>query len=311
MGRLLRGSLIVLLCTGIAHADPSVALAPQPKGPLHFIAVGDTGSGRNGQVAVAKAMAQKCKRDGCHFVLLLGDNIYDSGVSSPNDPQFQTKFEQPYADIDAPFYVALGNHDYGGRGMGNEFAKPDSEIAYSKLSKKWRLPARSYHFESGPAEFFALDTNGVLWGANTDGPAKVGTWLATSTRPWKIAFGHHPYRSNGPHGNAGMYDRVFADPLTNGTAVKSYLEKGVCGKADLYLAGHDHDRQWLTETCNGTELAVSGAGSSVTQIIGTNPTRYQAETLGFLYVVVDQRKLTAEFIGLDGKVEFTRTLTKK
>lgn len=279
--------------------------------PLRFIAVGDTGSGRGGQMAVANTMAQKCKKDGCDLVLLLGDNIYDSGVSSPTDPQFQTKFEQPYANIDAPFYVALGNHDYGGRGMGNEFQKPDSEVAYSKLSKKWRLPARSYHFASGAAEFFAVDTNAVLWGMSSEGPAVMGSWLTSSKQPWKIAFGHHPYRSNGPHGNAGQYDQAFADPLTNGASVKSYLEKAVCGKADLYLAGHDHSRQWLQETCQGTELAVSGAGASVTQIIGNNPVRYQAETLGFLYVVLDDKTLTAEFIGLDGRVEFTRTLTKR
>jgi tartrate-resistant acid phosphatase type 5 len=41
------------------------------------------------------------------------DNFYDEGVDSLDDEQFQTKFELPYADIDFPFWVVLGNHDYG------------------------------------------------------------------------------------------------------------------------------------------------------------------------------------------------------
>ena len=308
----MRRSLLVLCVLLVGSNATTAADEVVPAGRrLRFIAVGDTGSGHEGQRTVARAMANKCKQSGCDFVVLLGDNVYESGVSSPTDPQFQTKFEQPYADVDAPFYVALGNHDYGGRGMGNEFDKPNSEIAYSKLSKKWRLPARSYHFTAGAAELFALDTNAVLWGVGDVSPTPMATWVAQSTRRWKIAFGHHPYRSNGPHGNAGVYDQTFGSPVTGGSSVKAYLESAICGKVDLYLAGHDHDRQWLMDTCAGTELAVSGAGSSTTSLIGNNPVRFSSEQLGFLYVVLDDKTLTAEFIGTDGKTDFTRTLTKK
>ncbi len=65
-------------------------------------------------------MAKKCATDGCDFVQLLGDNIYDSGVGSTSDALWQSNFELPYAELDLPFWVVLGNHDYGGDGAGTE-----------------------------------------------------------------------------------------------------------------------------------------------------------------------------------------------
>ena len=85
--------------------------------------MGDTGKGNTGQQDVANAVARKCAASGCDFVQLLGDNIYESGVTSVTDAQWQTKFEKPYMGISQPFYVVLGNHDYGGNGAGNEFDK--------------------------------------------------------------------------------------------------------------------------------------------------------------------------------------------
>jgi hypothetical protein len=63
-----------------------------PRG-VRFAAIGDTGKGNTGQKQVADAIARKCAASGCDFVQLLGDNIYDSGVTSVTDPQWQTKFE--------------------------------------------------------------------------------------------------------------------------------------------------------------------------------------------------------------------------
>ena len=41
-----------------------------------------------------------------------------------------------------------------------------------------------------------------------------------------------------------------------------------------------------------------------------NQTYFQTAQLGFVYFVVTSKQLTAEFIGADGSVLFTRTLTK-
>ena len=58
---------------------------------IKFVAMGDAGKANEGQKLVAKAIKEKCDKDGCDFVILLGDNIYDSGVDSLQDKQWQDK----------------------------------------------------------------------------------------------------------------------------------------------------------------------------------------------------------------------------
>jgi hypothetical protein len=286
-------------------------------GATRFVAMGDTGFGDAGQYAGAALLDAKCQRSGCGFVALLGDNIYEDGITSVTDEQFNTKFEAPYASIDLPFYVVLGNHDYGGNGYGNEFEKGQFEVDYSNVSAKWRMPAAYYHLSMGPIELFGLDTNMQMYGLDQQQRGDVESWLSASTAPWKIALGHHPYRSNGGAGNAGAYGGYVGIPIVSGNGVKSFMEDVVCGRADLMLSGHDHNLQWLQPdgTCAGTELIVSGAGAKPKSLRSPNSafynqTYFQAAQLGFVYFVVTPQQLTAEFIGADGSVLFTRTLTK-
>ncbi|MBX5484096.1 MAG: metallophosphoesterase [Myxococcaceae bacterium] len=276
---------------------------------VHFIAIGDTGKGNANQQKVADAMAAWCQVKTCDFVVMLGDNIYPSGVSSPDDPQFQTKFEDVYQALNIPFWVVLGNHDYGANGLGLDFAKGQHEVDYTQLSFKWTMPAKYYRHTEGPAEFFALDTNMALFSFASQQKQDVSKWIADSTAPWKIAVGHHPYLSNGPHGNAGDYDGIPIPPA-DGSAVKSFSEDVWCGKVDLYLSGHDHTRQWLTGTCNGTQLIVSGTGAEGTELKGKNPVYFQTVNVGFVYISIEGNALTADFVDADGNVEFTRTFTK-
>jgi len=276
---------------------------------VRFIAMGDTGTGSNDQLKIGNTIAAKCKASGCDFVTLLGDNLYDSGASSVDDPIWQEKFETPYAAVNLDFYAVLGNHDYGAGGAGTDFGKAKNEIDYTKKSTKWKMPAAYYHFTKANVELFALDTNMALFSQAGQQKTDVTAWLAASKAEWKIALGHHPYKSNGPHGNAGSYDGIPIPPV-NGKSVKSFMDDVVCGKADVYFSGHDHSQQWLNESCKGTELAVSGAGAKTTELKGNNPSLFQSLELGFLYVVIDGKKLTAEFIDENGVVEFTHVITK-
>src|SRR3954469_24825110 len=81
--------LLALLIQGAAHAAT-----------LHFLAIGDAGSGTVMQTTVADAMgkyAQKTQATSpLNFVLFLGDNFYPEGVTSVRDPQWNTKFESIY-----------------------------------------------------------------------------------------------------------------------------------------------------------------------------------------------------------------------
>lgn len=275
---------------------------------VRFIAVGDTGKGDEHQRNVAKLMADKCAKDECDFVLFLGDNIYPSGISSVDDPQMITRFENVYAEVPVPFYAVLGNHDYGGFGSGSDFARGQYEVDYSAKSKKWRMPGKTWHQVFKDLELFGMDTNMQVYEQDQQQREDLAKWLAASKATWKIVAGHHPYRSNGPHGNAGAYDGWGSRGA--GAEVKSFFDDVVCGKADLALGGHDHSQQWLKETCNGTELLVSGAGSDTTTLPGTQPTWFQSSENGFVYFTVNRDTLTAEFIGPTGEAEFSRTLTK-
>lgn len=281
------------------------------QGLVRFAAMGDVGKGNQGQKDVAAAIAAKCAMDGCDFVQLLGDNIYDSGVSSTSDPQWQEKFEVPYAGVNLPFWVVLGNHDYGGEGTGNEFGKGQNEIDYSAISTKWKLPSAYYKRTQEHVEFFALDTNMAMYYQAAQQKSDVAAWLAASQAPWKIAFGHHPYLSNGPHGNAGEYEGLPFIPIVNGAGVKELLDDTICGAADVYICGHDHSTQLLTGKCGGTtELIVAGAGAATSELGGSNSTYYETLDLGFVYVRIDGNVLTAEVIDTAGNIAHSRTITK-
>jgi tartrate-resistant acid phosphatase type 5 len=175
------------------------------------------------------------------------------------------------------------------------------------------MPSAYYHFTKGEpggdVEIFALDTNKQLFGMDSAQKTDVQAWIAQSKATWKIAVGHHPYLSNGPHGNAGKYDGIPIPPIS-GKSVKTFMDDVVCGKTDLYLSGHDHSRQWLNASCKGTELAVSGAGAKTTELPGSNPVLFESLALGFLYVVVEGKKLTCQFVDENGVVEFTHVITK-
>ena len=294
---------------------PSVT--PTPVVDLHefrFVALGDTGKGYDQQYPVAAAISQKCLEDGCDFGLLLGDNFYDSGVTSATDEQFYDKFEHPYGTFAFPFYVTLGNHDYGGDGAGYEFDKGLHQVQYAQSHPQFILPAEYYTFKEASASFLGLGTNLIFWD-NADAMNVQGDFFSTvldgSEEPWKIACGHHPYLSNGKHGNAGVYDSVPEwVPIAHGKNVKDFFEDNLCGRIDLYISGHDHSRQVLpgNATCDAT-FVVSGAGATGTEIIGSGPNLFQKDTTGFTYFIVNDEKIVIQMIDAAGVLEFEHTMT--
>ena len=289
-------------------------------GVIRFVAVGDAGHGNDEQYAVGDAMTEACaEAGGCGFALLLGDNIYDSGVDGVDDPQWQEKFELPFASCPFPFYGTLGNHDYGvppvldflglGAGIGLDPAAGVSQVTYSGVSEKFVMPDTHYMFVEGPVQFVSLNTTSLFWrdlssierstgfdDENARQLESLSTWSTQNTSPWRIAFGHHPYLSNGPHGNAGSYDGVFIDGLVgSGTGLRDFFDEHVIGQFDVYVCGHDHDLQDVGEV-NGTDLVVSGAGSGVTDFRGDNDVEFGAENIGFFIFEVSATQIDLKAI---------------
>ena len=354
-----RSGLADAVSTGDNRATPQL---------VRFAALGDTGHANCAQYVVAQALKQWCTNPAhpCDFILLHGDNIYPSGAATCTDAQFDTKFEDPYGAaqrlaaatcgrsswdnrLDIPFYVALGNHDYGNGGTGYLWSRARHEYHYADLtSADCRTPTRSgkfqmlgrpggvtpspyYAFIQKHVHFFAFDTPSMTVDRWLDDPGygngtgRQVNWVrqqeadliytamdGDTQSTWRIAFGHHPYISNGAHGNAGSYDGLSCAtrPWSCGARVKAAVERMCRHGIDLYLSGHDHNLQSLWAKCDSNhperivEFIVSGAGSSLTRCSGAqifcnnNPgrTRFQRRKLGFAYIAIADRSLTAQFI---------------
>lgn len=276
-----------------------------------FIAMGDHGTGKPGQFEVASAIEKTCKSHSCEFALLLGDNFYSYGVDSLDDPQWQTKFEIPYKNLDFPFYAVMGNHDYGK--WTAEHDKRFIQMEYTNISKKWRMPHNFYTFQKGNILFIGIDTTLISWAKQRKHQGKMIEEALTNTNAkWVIAFGHHPYLSNGRHGNAGRYDGLPFPPVASGHFVKKFVEKYLCNKVDFYLAGHDHSKQLLpgNKKCKDTTFIVSGAGAKITKLKGKNPYTYQDLNKGFALFTSDGSDLNFKFINDEAKVDFETTFSK-
>lgn len=333
---------------GASVATPTSAHADKV---TRFIVLGDPGTGGAAQYATAAAMEEVCAARGCDFVLVTGDNIYETGVTSPYDPQFVTKFEEPYANFTIPFYLTIGNHDSAGGptvdvagsattvpvdpfGLGAYHANADHQVAYhyrtDRLSEKWNMPARWYSFTANDhVQFFSIDANALVWMGHplfTKDPLgnEQAEWLraemTASTAEWKIVFGHQPFLSNGEHGNAGTYNGQHEthQPGDNTLSVRlrEFIEDEVCEHADYYVSGHDHDLQWLkpVDRCGRTEFIVSGAAARMRDL--ADPTRnpaffQQGSQLGFFWVKIVEDQLTGVVFDENGDVLYERSMTRR
>ncbi|RDI46912.1 metallophosphoesterase [Aquicella lusitana] len=92
-------------------------IAPETDPELRFLVIGCQGNAKDSQKKVAKQLAEFIKKTGRRpdFILITGDNIYDSGASSPDDTGFAECFENIYRVHpelkDIPYFLILGNHD--------------------------------------------------------------------------------------------------------------------------------------------------------------------------------------------------------
>lgn len=202
-----------------------------------FAAIGDSGTGNETQLAVARAMERQYADSPFELVLMLGDNFY-GGVD------FVKKFERPYEKLlgnGVKFYASLGNHDGGG--------KPDQEQNYPKFNMGGQ---RYYTFTRGSlngqplAQFFALDS------VKLDAPQLV--WLTQelgrSRAHWKIAFFHHPLYSSGKTHGPDLKLRAQLEPL--------FVKHGV----QLVLNGHEHFYERL-KPHQGVQYFISGAAGKI------------------------------------------------
>ena len=282
------------------------SLAPRPSaGSLSFLVISDWGGkGGTTQVAVATQMGRTAAAQKSSFVVTCGDNYHGSGIASADSPRWKTEYEDIYINpsLMIPWYAALGNHDNRG--------KADAEIDYSKISSRWKMPARYYtHTEkidgTNEALFVQMDTSPFVTAYHKKGSAyhvegqdpKVQLrWLesvlAASRARWKIVVGHHPvYAAASAHGDT---KELIADVLP---VLQKYGVR-------VYFCGHDHVLQHLVD--GGVNFFVCGGGSSHRPVNQRKDVQFGAGSAGFLSMTLTAASAQATYIDDKGR-ELYRT----
>jgi acid phosphatase len=297
--------------TAIGSILPRHLFAAEPgSGGLQFLVFGDWGrNGEADQREVAAQMGTTAKDITAKFIISVGDNFYEDGVASVDDPQWHTSFEDVYTapSLQVPWRAILGDHDYHGN--------CEAQIAYSKSSPRWTMPARYYMRSEKidadhPVDFFYLDTTPMA--KQTDGGViplfhlhsqdieKQVAWLdaalAASTAPWKIVIAHHPVYSGGEHGDT-PYIIEHVLPL---------LEKY---KVQAYFNGHDHDLQHLQ--AGSVNLFCSGAGSKIRPTTNTPHTKFAKSCSGFTAVSLQVDKLEVRMISDRGQLLYATSVPRQ
>jgi len=283
---------------------------------LDFYILGDMGSGEISQYLVANALNSHIK-DKNTFICGLGDNIYEHGCSSINDPQFIEKFEKPYQYISnkIKFYMCIGNHDYGTYcGKGNSI----NQVKYGRKSQKnggkWIMPDYYYTFSKKKGDvkidFFVVDTN-------TDNLSDrelrkqfnyMSKQMEKSNADWKIVYGHHTWRSIAGHGNADKRLEKFLKELY------------YANQFDLYMCGHDHNKQIIEMKMNNDKilpLIVCGTGGKVYNDVNNfkrldrkSKLKYYSNRLGYGNIRASKNKLKINFLDETNKIEKTYEIKK-
>jgi hypothetical protein len=250
-------------------------------------------------------MAEKAAEDSTSFVLFLGDNIYESGVTAVTDIQWKLKFESVYnqPSLQMPFLAILGNHDY--------YLNPQAQIEYTFVSSRWYMPdwyyTRSFETDDSTVlQLFCLNTapmasrNGSP-ARDTSAYAAQLQWLESglsgSKARWKIVAGHHPLYSNGDHGD---------DPHLASLLEPLFVRHNV----DMYLAGHEHDLQ-LLRPVNGVHYVISGGGGKHRDTEWRENTLYAATNLGFVRISISRADALVQFFNAAGNLKYAHMIERK
>lgn len=270
--------LILSALLGVLAQERVYALHKCPTSTEGFLAFGDSGMGNSGQKAVAEAMSTFCEDHECQWVALLGDNIYPNGVDSVDDPQWKTKFEQPYQDLEIPFYPCLGNHDY--------FGDVNAQFEYASKNSRWKFPGRYYRYSTCLADFFVIDAE--KWDEEQEGWLREQ--LVLSMAPWKIVYGHRPIFSHGGHGDT--------------KTLKNKLLPILEGKVDFYLSGHDHHLEYISKGVR-PDFIISGAAAENRTAGKGKSTLFTGNEIGFVHIQMKPESALVTYMGTEGEPLFT------
>jgi tartrate-resistant acid phosphatase type 5 len=311
---------LLSICASVLPAQTKKQQSPKLQAneqALNFIVMGDWGrNGEDHQKPVAVQMGKTAAEASVEFIISTGDNFYPRGVMSEFDPSWKYSYEDIYTafSLQWDWYPVLGNHDYGGN--------PDAEVAYSKISRRWRMPARYYakkfsiNDDTTQQVLIAfVDTNPLIaafyrdpeYGPNVraaDSTAQK-VWLKkilsdpSPNVKWKLVVGHHPMYTGSEKRRESFDTRATRGSL------KLLLDQY---KVDAYLAGHDHSLQHIVQ--GSVHHFVSGAASEATQVGKLPQSKFAASQYGFMLFSATAASIVIQTIDYQGNVIYRAEMRK-
>lgn len=250
--------------------------------------VGDCGRGTNNQKSARSAYYQWTGSRTPDFVLMLGDNAYNSGT----DSEYQANYFNIYPTFfrKMPQWSCLGNHDANNGSTSSTANFPYFDMFTFPTNAECGGVAsgteRYNSFDYGNIHVINLDSQ--TSSRSTTGP--MATWLqndlASTTKTWIIAIFHHPPYSKGSHNSDSETQMV--EMRTNFGPI---LENG---GVDLVLVGHSHayERSFfidghygLSSTFNNSFKKQAGGGSATTGGAYIKPLTGPRDHFGAVYTV--------------------------
>ena len=320
--------LLLLCITGTAQTKEERELSGYQGGyipelktlskSLNFLLMGDFGRyGQFYQKEVALQMGKAAATIESDFVVAVGDNFYPNGVQSTQDYSWIASFESIYThyDLQTPWYVALGNHDYRGN--------IQAQIDYSKLSRRWHMPSayfsKTFELKDGNKVLMVvMDTSPFIDSYHEKGSDMyeniivqdttaqkkwIEKQLATTDEAvkWKIVVGHHPLYSGGKrkdNPDTKAFEKKFANMFDK-------------YKVDAYFCGHEHDLQIIKPKGRYTTQFLSGTACEVRPTGSREGTIFAAEKAGFMTFSLNDLNLLAQVVDANGTIIHTTTIEKK
>lgn len=305
---------ILFLSFNIVFAQSLVNPEKLPENALNFIVSSDMGrKGASEQKNIGALLGKEADYNKISFIAVAGDPIHDNGVKSTDDSEWKDKFENIYTAVslmNIPWYVVSGNHEYHG--------SVQAILDYSKVSNRWKAPARYYSVEKpldtkgNKCLFVFIDTAPLIdkyrkeksySDARQQDLDKQLKWLdstlVSNKDRWKIVIGHHPVYADTQKDTEERADMV--------KRVGVILENR---KADLYICGHIHNFQHLKPTGKTVNYVVNSSASASRKVNKTDGTIFCNPDPGFTVCSVTRENLSFSFINHKGENVYKYILKK-
>lgn len=284
-------------------------IQPETDGRFNFYVVNDLG--RNGyydQKPIAEKMGQMEEVFGPEFVAALGDTHHFEGVASVNDPLWMTNYELIYShpELMIEWFPVLGNHEYRGN--------TQAVLDYSKISRRWCMPARYYtkeytidekgnklrlvFIDTAPLiDKYREDTHTYPDAVKQDMQRQLG-WidsvLSVNKAAWTVVLGHHPvYAQTGKPEKERLDLQERLDPI-----LKKY-------KADFYICGHIHNYQHIQREDSPVDYIVNTSASLSRKVKPIEGTRFCHGATGFSVCSASAHDLRFYMLDKEGKILYT------